>query len=207
VPTASRLLIATALVALRWPPAVAAQREVGLLYGSWEVGRTVTYEARLDQPWGSMLRHGIALQIASERGGAARAFYGVGYELQVLRGRRVLGPYAVLSAALGGATDTAGQALAALWSAGAGLEWRPVRFFAIDVERALSGQRPGPRGFWRQAPQSGGYYAGHHGRSRRHRPACLRNARGVPGGRRPGRSVPTAHAGRPYGDVVERRWT
>lgn len=149
MPIANRLLIATALVALRWPPAVAGQRQVGLLYGNWKAGRTVTYEARLDRPWGSMLRHGIALQAASERGGAARAFYGVGYELQVLRGRTVLGPYAVLSAALGGATDTAGQALAALWSAGAGLEWRPFRYFAIDVEARYRVRDRGPRGFWR----------------------------------------------------------
>lgn len=149
MPIASRLLIAATLGWLRWPTPVAAQQEVGVLYGSWEVGRTVTYEARLDRPWGSMLRHGIALQIASERGGAGRAFYGAGYELQLLRGRTVIGPYAVLSAALGAATDTAGQALAALWSAGGGLEWRPFRFFAIDLEERYRVSDRGPRGFWR----------------------------------------------------------
>ncbi len=149
MPTANRALIAAVLISLQWPPLVAAQREVGLLYGSWEVGRTATYEARLDRPWGSMLRHGLTLQIVNERGAAGRAFYGAGYELQVLRGRTVVGPYAVLSAALGAATDTAGQALAALWSAGAGLEWRPFRFLAIDAEERYRVSDRGPRGFWR----------------------------------------------------------
>lgn len=149
MPTVNQGLIAAALISLWWPQPVVAQREVGLLYGSWDVGRMVTYEARVDRPWGSVLRHGIALQIVNERGGAGRAFYGAGYELQVLRGRAVVGPYAVFSAALGAASDTAGQALAALWSAGAGLEWRPFRFLAIDAEERYRVSDRGPRGFWR----------------------------------------------------------
>lgn len=149
LPTSNRVLIALAVVTLGAPALAVAQREVGLLFGSGTAGGGVIYEARLDRPWGRALRHGIALQVANERGGAGRAFYGVGYELAVLRGRMVLGPYAVLSAALGGASDTAGQALAALWSAGAGIEWRPVHFFAIDAEERYRVSDRGPRGFWR----------------------------------------------------------
>jgi hypothetical protein len=143
----SRCLGLVALVSVV-PSWLAAQREVGLLYGSWEAGRTISYEARLDRPWGPALRHGIALQVTNERGAAGRAFYGVGYELEVLRGGAVLGPYAVLSGALGAESDTAGQRIAALWTAGLGLEWRPFRFFAIDAEERYRVSDRGPHGFW-----------------------------------------------------------
>lgn len=138
-----------AVVALCPPSPLLAQRELGLLYGSWEAGRTATYEARLDRPWGRALRHGLTLQIASERGPAGRAFYGAGYEIQVLRGRWTVGPYVVFSAALGAVSDSGGQRLAALWSTGAGLEWRPFRFFALDAEERYRVSDRGPRGFWR----------------------------------------------------------
>lgn len=137
------------MVSLGAPLRLVAQREVGLWYGSWEAGRTAIYEARLDRPWGAILRHGVALQILDQRGPAGRAFYGVGYELQVLRGRWTIGPYAVFSAALGAVSDTSGQALAALWSSGVGLEWRPLRFLAIGAEERYRVSDRGPRGFWR----------------------------------------------------------
>ncbi len=144
--------IAAAVIACCLTAPLTAQRELGLLFGSWETGGaqrgTTTYEARIDRPWGRYLRHGIALQVTSDRGAAGRAFYGVGYELEVLRGRAVLGPYAVVSGALGAEADTLGQRLAALWTAGVGLEWRPVRFFAIDVEERYRVSDRGPRGFW-----------------------------------------------------------
>lgn len=143
----SRCLGVVVLVGVA-PSWLAAQREVGLLYGSWEAGRTISYEARLDRPWGPALRHGIALQVTNERGAAGRAFYGVGYELELLRGGAVLGPYAVLSGALGAESDTAGQRIAALWTAGLGLEWRPFRFFAIDAEERYRVSDRGPHGFW-----------------------------------------------------------
>src|SRR5262249_18061350 len=117
-----RHVLVLATMACVSPPWLAAQREVGVLYGGWAAGRTESYEARLDRPWGSLIRHGVALQVTNERGAAGTTFYGVGYELEVLRGMYTLGPYAAMSGALGAESDTGGQRIAALWTAGLGLE-------------------------------------------------------------------------------------
>ena len=64
----------------------AQQRDLSLLYGSWAGSDLTTYEARLDRPLGSVLRHGVALQALSERRGSSRSFFGIGYELETPRG-------------------------------------------------------------------------------------------------------------------------
>jgi hypothetical protein len=129
---------------------LSAQREVGLLYGRRLTGveGLTTYEARLDRPVGSWLRHGPTLNVLIENGDVGRGFYGVGYELGSPRARGTLTPYAVLGGALGMASDTAGQRLAALWSAGAGLEWRPFQFVGLSVEERYRVIDRGPHGFW-----------------------------------------------------------
>jgi len=141
-----RLLIVAAAAVT---PLAAQRREVGLLYGSWTASRIESYEARLDRPLGGWLRHGVTLHALIERDAAGRDFFGVGYELQVGRGRATIAPYGVLGAALGVATQPAGQGLAALWSAGAGLEWRPFSFIGLAVEERYRVSDRGPRGFWR----------------------------------------------------------
>ena len=141
-----RLLILAATAAT---PLAAQQREVGLLYGSWTTSRAVSYEARLDRPLGGWLRHGVTLHALIERDAAGRDFFGVGYELQVARGRATLAPYGVLGGALGVVSEPAKQGLAALWSAGGGLEWRPFSFIALAVEERYRVSDRGPRGFWR----------------------------------------------------------
>lgn len=146
-----RRLVGAALLVCSGTGSLAAQRELGLLFGSWETGAqrgTATYEARIDRPWGRLLRHGVVLQVTNESGPGGRAYYGVGYELEALRGRALLGPYAVVSASLGAESDTAGQRLAALWTAGLGLEWRPIRFFALNAEERYRVSDRGPHGFW-----------------------------------------------------------
>jgi cell wall-associated NlpC family hydrolase len=154
-----RALIAT-LGAICFSSALAAQREVGLLYGHWDAGLgnggVTTFEARLDRPLGTWLRHGPTLHVLAERGGLGRGFYGVGYELESPRGGYTLAPYAVLGGALGMASDSAAQRLAALWSAGAGLEWRPFRFVGVSVEERYRVTDQGPHGFWSPgAPHKG----------------------------------------------------
>jgi hypothetical protein len=152
-----RLLPLTA-VAVSPLAAQGTGRELGLLYGRWgaERGGATTVETRLDRPLGSWLRHGVILHVLAERADGGRGFYGLGWELQALRGRARVGPYAVVGAALGVDSDTASQAFAALWSAGAGLEWRPLRFVALDLEARYRLTERGPRGFWRaRAPVRG----------------------------------------------------
>jgi cell wall-associated NlpC family hydrolase len=143
-----KFLIAAAVLAAA-PVLAGQQREVGVLYGSWPASRTVSYQARLDRPLGAWLRHGVTLHALIERDAAGRDFFGVGYEFQVGRGRTTLAPYAVLGAALGVASQPARQGLAALWSAGAGFEWRPFSFVALAVEERYRVSDRGPRGFWR----------------------------------------------------------
>lgn len=145
----TRNLLIAAAVAAAAPPVTAQQREVGVLYGSWTASRTVSYEARLVRPLGGWLRHGVTLHALIERDAAGRDFFGAGYELQVGRGRATLAPYALLGAALGVASQPSRQGLAALWSAGAGLEWRPFSFVALGVEERYRVSDRGPRGFWR----------------------------------------------------------
>jgi cell wall-associated NlpC family hydrolase len=52
------------------------------------------------------------------------------------------------SAAVGMAADTGGQALAALWTAGLGVEWRPLRVVGLDLEERYRVIDRGPHGFW-----------------------------------------------------------
>jgi cell wall-associated NlpC family hydrolase len=129
-------------------PLYGQQREVGLLYGNWSAGPVVSYEARLDRPLWPWLRHGATLHVLTERGLGGRDFFGVGYELQAFRGVKTIGPYAVLNGALGVLNDSTQQRLGALWSAGLGLEWRPVQLIALDVEQRYRVTDRGPRGFW-----------------------------------------------------------
>lgn len=118
---------------------------------------SITYEARLDRPLaGSWLRHGVTLQALIDEGGTGRDFYGFGYELQLFRRGAVLGPYGLLGGALGMGTDTARQGAAALWSVGAGLEWRPLHFVGLGFEGRYWLSDRGPRGFWRPgSPRKG----------------------------------------------------
>lgn len=144
-----RILVAALIAGATSRTALAAQqRDVSLLYGSWSAGDLITYEARLDRPLGSILRHGVALQVLTERSTAARGFYGLGYELESARGGSTIALYGMASAALGMGADTGGQALAALWTAGLGVEWRPLRIIGLDFEERYRVIDRGPHGFW-----------------------------------------------------------
>jgi hypothetical protein len=125
-------------------------RDVDLLYGRWYRGnQSTTYQLRTSTPLGGIFSHGLAAYVLLHDSlGRHRAFYGAGWELQALRHRGTLGPYAVAGVALGLATDTSSQHLAALWSLGGGVEWRPISWFALGVEARYRLQDAGPRGFW-----------------------------------------------------------
>lgn len=136
---------------------LAAQRDLGLLYGGWVGGDLTTYEARLDRPLGSVLRHGVVLQAVSERRGSSRSFFGVGYELETPRGGSTLAVYGMASGALGLDADTAHQALGSLWTVGMGIEWRPLRFFGLGLEERYRVIDRGPHGFWQPGDPRKGF--------------------------------------------------
>jgi cell wall-associated NlpC family hydrolase len=138
------------------PAALAAQgSERGLEFhlGRWYNGnRATSYEVRTSAPLGGVFTQGLgATVLVHDSLGRHRAFYGVGYELQAWRRRAPFGPYALAGLALGLSSDTT-QALAALWSVGGGLEWRPVAWLAVGTELRYRLEDRGPRGFWRAAP-------------------------------------------------------
>jgi cell wall-associated NlpC family hydrolase len=138
------------------PAALGAQgsgggRGLELHVGRWYNGnRADVYEFRTSSPLSGPLTHGFgAAVLVNDSLGRRRAFYGLGYELQAWRGRATLGPYALAGLALGLSTDTSTQQLAAQWSIGGGLEWRPVSWFAAGTELRYRLEDRGPRGFWR----------------------------------------------------------
>jgi hypothetical protein len=138
------------------PTALAAQggdRGLEFHVGRWYHGnRATAYELRTSAPLGAVFTHGFgATVLVHDSLGRHRAFYGLSYELQAWRGRAPLGPYALAGLGLGLSSDTT-QALAALWSVGGGLEWRPVGWLAVGTELRYRLEDRGPRGFWRAVP-------------------------------------------------------
>lgn len=154
------------LTDLRWlwpllvlPATLAAQgrgRGVELHLGRWYNGnRADVYELRTSSRSGGPFTHGIGLLLlVNDTLGRRRAFYGLGYEVQAWRGRRTLGPYALAGLALGLSTDTSTQELAAQWSFGGGLEWRPLSWLGVGSEVRYRLEDRGPRGFWDPRPDA-----------------------------------------------------
>src|SRR5206468_12670262 len=104
---------------------------------------------------GGLFTHGFGLAaLVSDNLGRRRAFYGLGYELQAGRGRATLGPYALAGLALGLSTDTSTQEVAAQWTVGGGLEWRPLSWLALGGELRYRLEDRGPRGFWNPRPDA-----------------------------------------------------
>ncbi|HYK10751.1 MAG TPA: C40 family peptidase [Gemmatimonadales bacterium] len=129
---------------------VAAQGEIEFRYGRWyRGGHGATYEFRSHSPLTGVVSQTFgATVLVNDRLGRRQAFYGGGWEAHLFRGSYTFGPYALLGVALGLSTDTSKQALAALWSVGGGLEWRPFDRFALGIEGRYRDEDRGPRGFW-----------------------------------------------------------
>src|SRR2546422_9239622 len=111
-------------------------RALELHLGRWYNGnRADVYELRTSARLGGLFTHGFGLAaLVSDNLGRRRAFYGLGYEVQAGRGRATLGPYALAGLALGLSTDTSTQEVAAEWTVGGGLEWRPLSWLALGGE-------------------------------------------------------------------------
>ena len=135
------------------PVTLAAQaggRGLELHLGRWYNGnRADVYEFRTTSPMRGTFTHGFGASVlVNDSLGRRRAFYGLGYEIQAGRGRTTLGPYALAGLALGLSTDPGTQDLAAQWSVGGGVEWRPLAWLAVGTEVRYRLEDRGPRGFW-----------------------------------------------------------
>jgi len=131
-------------------------RDVDLRVGRWYSGnQSHTYELRTDAPFGGIFSSGFAAQVMLHDSlGRHHAFYGAGWQLHAFRRRSAVGPYALAGVSLGVSTDTSSQELAALWTLGGGVEWRPIRWAALGLETVYRLQDVGPRGFWRTSANS-----------------------------------------------------
>ena len=134
------------------PALLSAQhRSLDLRYGRWQ-GNDDSHAFALR--YGSVLfgsvRNGFALNaLVSDSLGRRAAYYGVGYDLQIMRrDPYVLGPYILLGAGLGMSADTSAEKLAALWTAGGGIEWHPFSVVSFNLEAAYQAVDRGPKGFW-----------------------------------------------------------
>jgi cell wall-associated NlpC family hydrolase len=142
------------VVLLILPGVLAAQgREYEVHLGRWANGNdAASYEFRTSQQLfgGGALTHGFGVTVlVNDSLGRHRAFYGMGYEVQALRRRAAFGPYGLIGIELGLSTDTSRQELAAHWSLGGGLEWRPLSWLALGAETRYRVEDRGPRGFWK----------------------------------------------------------
>jgi NlpC/P60 family len=118
--------------------------------GRWYNGnRADVYEFRTSSSGGGVFTHGFGVSVlVNDSLGRRRAFYGLGYEVQALRGRSAVSVYPLAGLALGLSTDPASQDVAAMWSLGAGVDWRPLGWFALGSELRYRLEDRGPRGFW-----------------------------------------------------------
>jgi len=156
-PRTDRVLIVVVAVAATPPlSAQKAGRDLDFLYGRWYQGnQSTSYELRTAVPLAGIFSHGLAAQVLIHDSlGRHRAFYGAGWQVHALRHRSTFGPYAIGGVALGLSTDTTTEELAALWTLGGGLEWRPAPWVGLGLETVYHLQDVGPRGFWRSAPGS-----------------------------------------------------
>jgi cell wall-associated NlpC family hydrolase len=151
--------------------------------GRWYNGnRATVYEFRTSAPLGGPFTHGFGVAVlVHDSLGRRRAFYGLGYELQAWRSRASFGPYLLAGLALGLSTDPVTQQLAAQWSGGGGLEWRPVSWIALGTELRYRLEDRGPRGFWRTGSDARSGASATFGVSL----GGGRRAAGRPGGERP----------------------
>jgi len=131
-------------------------RDVDVRYGRWYSGnQSKSYELRTDAPIAGIFSHGLAIQVLiHDNLGRHHAFYGAGWELHAFRRRSKFGPYALAGLSVGVSTDTSSQELAALWTLGGGVEWRPIPWAALGLETVYRLQDVGPRGFWRTTANS-----------------------------------------------------
>ena len=137
-------------------PLAAQGRDVDLRFGRWYQGNhSTTYELRTDAPLAGVFSHGLTAQmLIHDSLGRHRAFYGAGWQVHAFRRRSIVGPYLLGGVSLGLSTDTTSQAFAALWTFGAGVEWRPIPWAALGFESVYRLQDIGPRGFWRKSSGS-----------------------------------------------------
>ncbi len=144
-----RALVIAAVAAIAPVGSLNAQRLIDFHAGRWVDSEDAwVFQFRSGGRLFGPVSHGVTLLATiNDSLGRRRAFYGVGWELILFRPAR-FGPYAVAGVAAGLSTDSGPHQLAAQWTAGAGLEWKPFPFVGAGVEARYRLEDRGPEGFW-----------------------------------------------------------
>ncbi len=125
-----------------------AQRAIDVQAGSWSVSGSnpALYAAgvwrHLGGPLGYSLRGLAVLADSSDA-----SLYGLGAELDLLRGGQGLSPYVVggLGLAMRGGSS---NEIVALWNGGLGIEWNPLSWLGLAAEASYLVEDGSFRGFW-----------------------------------------------------------
>jgi cell wall-associated NlpC family hydrolase len=126
-----------------------AQRALDLRMGSWALSGPdpALYTAALRRPLAGPLDLSVRGFGLVDPDPSGRSLYGIGPEITVPLREDRLSPYIVAGTGLaletGPSTD-----VAAVWSAGAGLEFRPLTWFGIHAEGRRFVEDRGVGGFW-----------------------------------------------------------
>lgn len=134
---------------LAFPATARAQRAVDVQIGTWEVAGSnpALYSAGYGRnfwgPLGFNLR-GVALidEVYSDS-----SLYGLVPGLTLFRGARTLTPFVVGGVGVA-MQPTSSPEFVALWYAGLGLEWNPLRWLSLAVEGSYLAEDGGFNGFW-----------------------------------------------------------
>jgi cell wall-associated NlpC family hydrolase len=131
------------------PRAALAQRAVELQVGSWAVsGSNVTlYAVGLWRHVTGPLGVGLRGHAAVAEGSGDASLYGLGPEITLLRGSQGISPYVVAGVSLG-VRSADSTDVAALWSAGAGIEMSPASWLGLALEVGYYAEDVGVHGFW-----------------------------------------------------------
>ncbi|HSG81935.1 MAG TPA: C40 family peptidase [Gemmatimonadota bacterium] len=126
-----------------------AQRGVDVQFGTWSVSgaNSTLYSASYWRPVMGPLDFGITGFALVSSESFDRSLYGLGPGISLFKGSSRLSPY--LMAGLGAAAVSGGDAdVAAVWSAGGGLEYNPRSWFGLALEVSRVVEDDGFHGFW-----------------------------------------------------------
>ena len=149
------LALVFALLSILQPGRARAQRAVDAQIGTWAVegaDDATLYSAALwRKAWGPLGYSFRALGLI-DRGAEDNSLYGLGPELTLLRGQRERAGLSLYGAAgVSLALESSESDVAALWSAGVGLELRAPSLFSASLEARRLVEDTGFHGFWNLA--------------------------------------------------------
>ncbi len=144
-----RIVAAGLVLCCSLPPTAHAQRAVDVQVGSWAVSGSnpTLYAAGTGRRFWGPLGYNLRALALVDPDSSAGTLYGLGPELSLFRGARRLVPYLVGGVGVALRPSEAPE-LAALWSAGLGVEFNPWSPVGLALELSRLVEDHDFRGFW-----------------------------------------------------------